>query len=54
MQLDVFTAMPSMHSLTATFIKLPYQPMRLGQLGLFREAGMRTKSIDVESSRAAV
>lgn len=50
MQLDVFTGDAfSMHSLTATFIALPYQPMRLGELKLFQETGMRTTSLDVES-----
>jgi hypothetical protein len=49
-QLDIFTGDAfSMHSLTAAFIKLPYQPMRLGALRLFQEAGVRTTSIDVES-----
>src|SRR5689334_555350 len=49
-QLDVFSGDAfSMHSLTATFNKVPYQPMRLGQLGLFDERGVRTTSIDVES-----
>jgi hypothetical protein len=49
-QLDIFTSDAfSMHSLTATFIKTPYQPMRLGALKLFQEAGVRTTSIDVES-----
>ncbi len=49
MQLDVFTGDAfSMHSLTATINKLPHQPLRLGQLGLFQEAGVRTTSIDVE------
>lgn len=49
-QLDVFTGDAfSMHSLTATFLKTPYQPMRLGQLKLFQEAGVRTTSVDVES-----
>lgn len=50
MQLDVFTSDAfSMHSLTATFIKLPYKPMRLGDLKLFHEAGVRTTSVDIES-----
>lgn len=51
MQLDVFGTNQafSMHSLTATFNKAPYQPMRLGELGLFQEGGVRTTSIDVES-----
>lgn len=49
-QLDVFTGDAfSLHSLTATINKLKYQPMRLGQLGLFQESGVRTTSIDVES-----
>lgn len=50
MQLDVFNGDAfSMHSLTATFNKLPYKPNRLGDLGLFDERGVRTTSIDVES-----
>ncbi len=50
MQLDAFTADAfSMHSLTATFNKVPYQPMRLGALKIFQEAGVRTTSIDIES-----
>lgn len=49
MQLDVFAGDAfSMHTLTATINKLKYQPMRLGQLGLFQENGVRTTSIDVE------
>jgi hypothetical protein len=49
MQLDVFNSDAfSMHSLTATINKLPYQPMRLGQLGLFQADGIRTASLDVE------
>lgn len=50
MQLDVFNSDAfGMHTLTATFNKIPHQPMRLGQLGLFQEAGIRTTSIDVEN-----
>lgn len=50
MQLDAFNGDAfTMHSLTAAFNKLPHQPMRLGQLGLFQEDGVRTTSIDVES-----
>lgn len=50
MQLDVFNGDPfSMHSLTAAFNKLPHKPMRIGQLGWFKESGVRTTSIDVES-----
>jgi hypothetical protein len=50
MQLDVFNQDAfSMHQLTATFIKRPYQPMMLGKLGLFQESGIRTTSLDVES-----
>src|SRR5262245_5889576 len=50
MQLDVFSSDAfSMHSLTATFNKIPYQPMLLGKRRLFQEAGVRTTSIDVES-----
>ena len=48
-QLDVFDSDTfSMHTLTATINKLKYQPMRLGQLTLFQEAGVRTTSLDVE------
>lgn len=48
--LDVFNGDGfSWQELTDAFIKLPYQPMRLGELGLFQEAGVRTTSIDVES-----
>jgi hypothetical protein len=50
MQLDAFTGSAfTMHSLTAAFNKLPHQPNRIGALGLFKEAGVRTTSIDVES-----
>ncbi len=50
MLLDVFNGNAfSMDELTATFIKVPHQPMRLGELRLFQEAGVRTTSIDVES-----
>lgn len=50
MQLDVFTSDAfNMHSLTATLIKSPYKPMRLGDLKLFHEAGVRTTSVDIES-----
>jgi hypothetical protein len=50
MQLDVFSSDAfSMHSLTATFLKQPYQPLRLGALKLFQEAGVRTTSVDIES-----
>jgi hypothetical protein len=46
MQLDVFNQDAfSMHQLTATFIKRPYQPMMLGKLGLFQEsASVRRRS----------
>jgi len=48
--LDVFSGDGfTSHELTATFNKVPYQPMRLGQLGLFQEAGIRTTSVDIES-----
>lgn len=48
-QLDVFNNDAfSMHSLTATMNNIPYQPMRIGQLGIFNEKGVRTTSIDVE------
>lgn len=50
MQLDAFNADAfSMHTLTAKFNKMPYKPGRLGALKLFKEAGVRTVSIDVES-----
>lgn len=50
LNLDVFTGDAfSTLSLSATFNKLPYQPMRLGQLGLFEEKGERTTSIEIES-----
>lgn len=49
-QLDIFAGDAfSMHSLTATFNTLPYQPMRIGALKLFQEAGVRTTSVDIES-----
>lgn len=49
-QLDIFTGDAfSMHSLTATFNTLPYQPMRIGALKLFQESGVRTTSVDIES-----
>lgn len=49
MQLDVFTPDAfGMHQLTATINKLPYQPMRLGELKLFQEDGVRTVGIDIE------
>lgn len=49
MQLDAFNNDAfSMHSLTDAMNKAPYQPMRIGQLGLFNEKGMRTTSLDVE------
>lgn len=48
--LDVFQADGfSMHELTATFNKQPHQPMRLGELRLFQESGVRTASVDIES-----
>lgn len=50
MQLDVFNGDAfSMHTLTDKFLKIPYQPMRLGQLRLFQEAGVRTVNVDIES-----
>src|SRR5262245_42449703 len=50
LNLDVFTGDAfSTLSLSATFNKLPYQPMRLGQIGLFEEKGERTTSIEIES-----
>lgn len=50
MQLDVFNGDAfSMHSLTAAINSIKYKPMRLGQLGLFDERGVRTTAIDVES-----
>jgi len=49
-QLDVFTGDAfSMHSLTSAYNKQAYQPMRLGALKLFQEAGVRTTYVDVES-----
>ena len=51
-QLDVFDSDTfSMHTLTATINKLKYQPMRLGQLTLFQEAGVRTTSTGPARSR---
>lgn len=50
MQLDVFNQDAfNLHTLTHAFNTLPHQPMRLGQLGIFNEAGVRTTSIDIES-----
>ena len=47
--LDVFKADAfSLTSLTEAFIKAPYQPGRLGQLGLFRERGITTTTVMVE------
>lgn len=37
-----------LHSLTDAINKAPYQPMRIGELKLFNERGMRTTSLDVE------
>lgn len=49
MELDVFKSDAfSMHSLTATINKLPFQPTRLAQLALFDSRGIMTTSIDVE------
>lgn len=49
-QLDVFNQDAfSLQSLTDTFINLPHKPMRLGELGLFAEKGIRTTSLNVES-----
>lgn len=49
MNLDVFNGDAfSMHSLTDTINKLPHKPMRLGELGLFQERGVRTVNVDVE------
>jgi hypothetical protein len=48
--LDVFNQDPfSTNSLTASFIKTPHQPLRLGASKLFQEAGVRTTSVTVES-----
>lgn len=50
MQLDVFNQDGfSLHALTASFVKMPYKPGRLGELGLFDESGVPTNSVDVES-----
>jgi hypothetical protein len=38
----------SVTSLTAAFIKVPFKPARLGQLGLFSEKSIRTKTVAVE------
>ncbi len=38
----------SVQSLTAAFIKAPYQPRRLGSLGLFRESPISTTTVVVE------
>jgi hypothetical protein len=47
--LDVFNSDAfSTLSLTATVNKLPHQPMRIGQLGLFDEKGERTTSVEIE------
>ncbi len=47
--LDVFNSDAwKWDTLTASFIKRPYQPMRIGQLRLFQEAGVRTTFVDVD------
>jgi hypothetical protein len=49
MLLDVFNSDAfKWDSLTASFIKMPYKPMRLGELKIFHEAGIRTTGMDVE------
>jgi len=42
---DAFT----LQSLTAAINNLPYQPGRIGQLGLFNETGVATRNISIES-----
>ena len=47
--LDVFKADGfSVASLTEAILKAPYQPGRIGQLGLFRERGITTTTVQVE------
>jgi hypothetical protein len=47
--LDVFKADGfSLASLTEAMLKAPYQPMRLGELGLFRSRGISTTIVQVE------
>ena len=47
--MDVFNSLPfSMQSLTARLEDVPYQPGRLGELGIFQSEGVRTTSIMVE------
>jgi len=49
-QLDVFNGDAfSLHTLTDTINSLPHKPGRLGALGLFKERGVSTTSINVES-----
>jgi hypothetical protein len=48
-QVDIFKSdIFSMTSLTTAINKLPYQPMRLGELGLFEQAPVATTSVVVE------
>jgi len=47
--LDVFKGSAfETRTLTNSFIKLPYKPARIGELGLFRESGIRTLTALVE------
>jgi hypothetical protein len=47
--LDVFKADGfSLASLTEAILKIPYQPMRIGELGLFRSRGITTTTAQVE------
>jgi hypothetical protein len=47
--LDVFKADAfSLASLTEAILKVPHQPGRIGQLGLFRERGITTTTVQVE------
>lgn len=47
--LDVFNNDAfSLRSLTAAILKVPYQPRRLGELGLFSESGITTTTAQVE------
>lgn len=49
MLLDVFNGDAwKWDELTASFLKVPYKPMRLGELRLFHEAGVRTTFVDVD------
>jgi hypothetical protein len=47
--LDVFRSDPfSLVSLTAAINKAPYKPMRIGELGLFRDRGITTTVVTIE------